>query len=132
MRTLFRDMIINDSPLSALIPAERWCEAGSVTEENVPERMFAVIRYGVDSPGMGDIQRGIVTIWIHDNPGTYEDINKVLKALYGRLNRVEGQQDGSGNEITSCVWESNSGDLYDPGFRTVTRNATFNLVGKGV
>lgn len=132
MRDLFRSMIINEPSLTALIPAERWKGSGSVTEENVPERMFAVIRYGIENIGMADLKRCLVTIWVHDQQGTYEDINKVLSALYGRLDHVAGQQDGSGNEITSCEWQSNSGDLYDTGFRTITRNTTFEIIGKGV
>lgn len=132
MRTLLRDLIIQDPALTTLIPAERWKGSGSVTEENKPDTMFAVIRYGIENRGMSDKKRCLVTIWVHDSQGTYEDINKVLDALYGRLNGVAGQQDGSGNEIMSCEWQSNSGDLIDTGFRTITRNATFELIGKGV
>lgn len=132
MRSLFRTEIIEDAIIIQDIPAERWKSSGSLNNENAPARPFAVIRFGVDSPGVGDIRRTQVTVWIHDEPGSYGRIDRILERLKAILNGKEHVSDGQGNEMIHCGWESNSGDLYDPGFKTISRNATFNLVGKGV
>lgn len=132
MRVLFRNLIVFHAPLTDLIPEERWKPAGSVVADNLPERMFSVIRWGTFAPGMAEIKRGAVSVWIHDNPGTYGDIDAVLNLLYGRLNGVEQEMDEEGNEIVKLEWVNTSGDLYDPGYRTITKNVNFNIIGKGL
>ena len=131
MRSLIRGLIIADSELMGLIPAERWVSGGSLTAENAPARPFAVIRFGVTGVGMAHIHRMSATIWIHDDPGSYGQIDDIIFRLNAILDGVEQVSDGAGNELMRCSWESNSGDLYDPGFRTITRNSTFAIVGKG-
>jgi hypothetical protein len=69
---------------------------------------------------------------VHDDLGDYARINSVLKALYDRLHHRNNIHDGAGNEITQMDWQGDSSDLFDPGYRTITRTTTFNLVGKGV
>lgn len=130
--TIVRGLIINQVPITSIIPADRWKSSGSLEEDNAPDRPFAVIRYGVVSVGMAHIKRGQVTFWIHDELGTYATINNVLDLLYARLHGQEHVADADGNEIIEMKWNSASGDLYDPGFRTLTRNTTFDIVGKGV
>lgn len=135
MRGIFRSLILADIGPGGLlekIPEERWLSSGSLNVDNAPPRPFAVFRYGVTSQGMAAIKRGLVTIWIHDEPGTYTGIDGIIKRLNGILDGVEQVSDGQGGELIRCEWQSNSGDLIDPGFRTITKNTTFNLIGKGV
>jgi hypothetical protein len=131
-RELFRGLIIDEETLTDLIPEARWKSSGSMSEDNAPPRPFGVIRYGLTTPGMGEVKRGTVTIWIHDELGDYGLINSVLERLYGTLNGREHVADGEGNELVLVEWQNDSGDLYDPGYKTITRNTTFNLIGKGV
>lgn len=131
-RALLRQMILEDGDITDIIPAERWLSSSSLNDDNAPERPFAVIRWGVSNFGMADVNRGTATIWIHDEQGDYGTIDDVLKRLRAILDHREHVADEDGNEIMSCEWAGNSGDLYDPGFRTIAKNATFNIVGKGV
>jgi hypothetical protein len=132
MRSLFRSLILANTDLTDKIPEDNWKTSGSLTEDNLPERPFAVIRFGVATRGMATIKRGSATIWVHDVLGTYTNIDSILDLLHGTLDGVEQVSDEAGNELISCEWDSTSGDLYDPGFRTITKNMTFNLIGKGV
>lgn len=132
IRTIILNHIKGDAPLLSLIPAENIWSSGSLKDDNAPPRPFIVIRYGPTAVGVGSVKRGSVTFWVHDDLGDYSKINQVLERLYARLDQQVSLQDGSGNEVIQISWDNVSGDLSDPGFRTITRNTTFNFVGKGV
>lgn len=132
IRSIVLDEIQGTSALTNLIPSDNWWSSGSLEEDNAPPRPFVVIRYGATNPGIGDVKRGSVTFWVHDDLGDYSRINGVLKQLYVTLHGREHLTDGNGNEIIRLEWTTDSNDLFDPGYRTITRNTTFNLVGKGV
>lgn len=131
IHTLLRNYVLADSALATLIPAERWKAASSVTGENVPERMFVVMRWGTIGVGVGKVRRQTCTFWIHDSPGSYDDIGKVLTALDGRLDgAVSLRTEGDSSEILSISWSGTSGELQDTGFRTIVRNISFEVIGK--
>lgn len=132
VRSIIRDHVVADSALTVLIAETNWWSSGSLMDENAPPRPFVVIRYGVTAPGVGALHRGSVTFWVHDDLGDYSRINSVLRALYSRLNKQVALMDGEGNEVTQIDWSAESSDLFDPGYRTITRTTTFNFVGKGV
>lgn len=106
--------------------------AGSFREDDLPPRPFAVIHLGVRSPGMAHIYRQNAVIWIHDEGGDYGLIDNSLQAVYGTLNGAEHLQDSEGSaELIRAEWTATTGDLTDPGFRTITKNSSYNLVGTG-
>lgn len=110
---------------------DRVFAAGAVQADNLPARPFAVIHLGTFERGMANIKKGNVTIWIHDEGGDYGLIDTSMDALYGRLDGAEhvSEPDGSA-ELISSSWNSNSGDLFDTGFRTLTKNTTYTIVGR--
>lgn len=126
------DLIKAENTLTTAIPEEKWFAASSIDEANRPDPLFAVLRYGTTIPGMAHIKRGTLEIWVHDLPGSYKRINDVIANLYGTLNGVVHQQDSDGNELLSADWVSDSGDLFDPGYRTIVRTTSYNLIRKGV
>lgn len=132
MRSIIREILIGNEELTAIIPAERWYGAGAVSEDNTPASPFAVMRFGVVDRGMAEIHRGNVTIWIHDTRGTYRTVDNVLSLIAGILDGREHVSDALGNELIRAEWLNTSGDLFDTGYRTITRNATYNVVGRGV
>lgn len=132
LQKITRNLIIATPALSSLIPADRWVPASALNEENAPARLFAVMRWGTTGIGVGPVRRHTLTIWVHDDGGSYEEVNSVLRALDARLTGVTHASDGEGSEIIQIDEPTFSGDLYDPGFRTITKNITFNIVGKGL
>lgn len=106
--------------------------AGGLTEDSLPDSLFAVIRFGVFTRGMSHIKTGNADIWVHDRGGDYGRIDAALERIYGTLDGAEHvqEQDGSA-ELIQATWNSTSGDLYDPGFRTITKNSSYRLVGTG-
>jgi hypothetical protein len=71
-------------------------------------------------------------IWIHDRGADYSKIDAGLSAVSGTLDGAEqvSEQDGSA-ELIRAEWTSTSGDLFDPGFRTITKNSSYRLIGTG-
>lgn len=106
--------------------------AAGLVEENLPGPLFAVVRFGVFRPGMGRVQDGSFNVWVHSKGADYEPIDKALQAIYARMDGVEhvSEQDGSA-ELIRAEWQDTSGDLFDPGFRTITKNSSYRLIGTG-
>lgn len=132
MRSIIRGLLVENDELTDIIPPDRWIGAGALTEDNLPPIPFAVIRFGLTNPGMGDVYKGSVTFWVHDTRGTYESIDRVLSLIAGSLDGREHVSDEDGNELIIAEWQSNSGDLFDTGYRTITKTSTYQIVGKGV
>lgn len=106
--------------------------AGSFREDDLPSRPFAVIHMGVQNPGMAHIKDRNMVIWIHDEGGDYGRIDEALHAVYGRLDGAEHVSDSGGSaELIRAHWTATSGDLIDPGFRTITKNSSYRLIGTG-
>ena len=106
--------------------------SGAIQEDSVPDTPFAVIRMGVRNTGMSDIYRQNFTIWVHDEPGDYTRIDRIVQGIYGRLDGAEHRTvEEVVGEMILCQWQSTGDDTYDPGFRTISRNITFAAVGTG-
>lgn len=132
-KTLLYDLINIDTELKEAGFAEgHVIGGGSLVGDNRPPSPFIVIRWGTEGRGMGSMTRRIVTIWVHDEPGSYETIDSALDRLKAILDGVAHVSDGEGNWLSSIEWESNSGELYDPGYRTITKNSTYTIIGTGV
>lgn len=104
--------------------------AASALEERPADPPFAVVRFGTTGRGMGKIVRAHADIWVHDEPGSYVRIDNILAAIRGTLDGVNHLADGVGNEIISAEWTSDSGDLIDQGYRTITKNTGYDLIGR--
>lgn len=106
--------------------------AGAILEDSVPERPFAVVRMGASTRGMGHVRARNVVISVHDDPGDYTRIDRILKSIYGRLQGAEHLTlEENEGEVMSCQWSSDSDDLFDPGFRTIMKQSTYAIVGTG-
>lgn len=104
--------------------------SGSFVADNLPARPFAVVRLGVFGRGLAHVKRGTAEIWVHDDPGSYDRIDVILKSVYDRLDGAAHLKGEDGSELILSTWTGTSGDLNDPGFRTITKNISFEIVGK--
>ncbi len=127
MRDLLYQWIIANTELTTMIPADRWIQQGAV--DNPPERPFAVLAF-TDRPRteVGSAQPR-VTVYVHDNRGTYSYIDPVIHYLEVELPKI-GQLENADSRIVDIRWEASSGDLTDDGYNTNVRTATFALTGR--
>lgn len=105
--------------------------ASAASDDNRPPTPFAEVRWGLRQPGMGQMKRTTVEIFVHDEPGSYKRINRILAWLEARLDGKEHLADGEGGWLNSVKWTGTSGDLYDTGFRTNMKSITFEVIGTG-
>lgn len=112
---------LRDAPgTSALIPEEQLIAAFSL--ENIPTvKPFAVIVFGDETPSLKIASQQRFTLWVHDEPGSYFDIDTYLAAareiLVGQVSLVAG--------AFCCEWEGDSQDLEDDAMKTIVRTSSY-------
>jgi len=129
MRALVRSTITSDATLTGLGVVAGAVLAGDV--DTPVQRPFLNLRWGGVDPGLSTVNRGSLTVWVHDNPGDYEvRINPILLRVRELLLDLVGQQHSMG-WVVVVEWNGDSEDLIDDGHGTIARNASFTLVGSG-
>ena len=130
MRTLIYQALVSDAVLNSLGITS---SSSFAIEVDTPQtRPFLQIRWGQNQIGLKNtpVTRRTITIWAHDEPGDYSTIDAILVRVKALLPMLEGQSNESGH-LVSAEWTGDSEDLADDGHGTITRNASFVLVGSG-
>lgn len=129
MRALVRAAITADPQLQSLGVVSGAVLAGDI--DTPQQRPFLNLRWGGVTPGIGPVNRGTLVVWVHDEPGDYEArINPILLRLRGIITELAAAQHTAG-WLSVAEWTGDSDDLSDDGHGTITRNASFNLIGSG-
>lgn len=98
-------------------------------------RPLMVLRWQRTDPGMGDEETDWVNfrrlqVWIHDEPGDYDRIDRALRRVRSVLMNVRGTYTGTTRHwVTQTNWEGDSDDLRDDDAGTIARHAQFLFVG---
>lgn len=72
-----------------------------------------------------------LTVWVHqpDQMGSdYTIVNKIHARISAVLQNLEHALGDDGVSVTSIVFDGLGGELYDPGFSTITRNAGYRVL----
>lgn len=116
--------ISTDPDFQAIFVPEAILGAGSLTERP-NARPYMVLKFGNTTPNIGGSTFTELFVWVHDEPGDYGRIDSALRLVRAKLS---GQvSDPSG---ISCNWQGDSVDLADDTFGTITRNSSYQLVGR--
>lgn len=108
------------------IPVDRIYGSGAV--EVVPNtKPFMVIRMETQVPELNDGDEPEITsmnmsLWVHDEPGSYVTIDAVLAAARAILV-------GTVPSALACMWQGDTGDLADDTYKTITRSSSYRLIG---
>lgn len=125
LRKMVYQKAIGLADFIAVVPVDRLFSAGAAGMKNPgdsPSRPFAVVRFQPDNPGLvpklpASQQR--FSIWIHDEPGSMDNIEDAVAALRDGLpSALPGLLEGT--RVMECVWEGTSADGYDDHFGTTT------------
>lgn len=110
--TIFPTNTIDDAPRDTAFLVVRW-------EETTP-------RWGLSgSPGATDL-----TLWAHDHGGSYARINAILKRCKEILEPAAHVAGSDNQVLTQADWRGDSADLYDDGYRTLTRNSAWKIISR--
>lgn len=87
---------------------------------------FLVTAWADDRNVWGRPGRRDLLVWAHDEGGDYARIDAILERV--RILLVAMIHQGG---VTLVEFTGGSPDLYDDGFRTITRNYGFRVIGSG-
>jgi hypothetical protein len=132
IRSLVRNLLIADTDLLALIPADRWIQA-TAADDSPPARPFAVLRFAGTFPmQVRAASQCALEIWIHDNAGSYDRIDEIVKKVKATMaSSDQATEDSYNTDLIHAEWSGDSVDLFDDGYRTNTKSTSFNLTGMG-
>jgi hypothetical protein len=95
-----------------------------------PEELVIVIRWLETEKAFGTTGPTPLQIWVHDTQRDYGRITDVLKRLKDLLPATIHLPGEDGWTLSTAEWRGESRDLYDDGYKTVTRYAEFSAVSR--
>lgn len=103
-------------------------------DKDTPQvRPLMVLRWQDTSPGMGRVNQRNLQVWVHDTPGDYTRIDRILKRVYVLLTTMFGVNTGDADSwITQIDWKGDSDDLDDDEAVTFCRYSNYTITGSGV
>jgi hypothetical protein len=136
MRATIHNQLIGDPTLTALIPAERWFQAGAVLDR--PRFPFAVVRWiaPVSGAALGTFLNQL-RIDVHDARGDYTTIDRVLGApwrtggVYGNLSALVDFT-GADGRIVQCDYLGDSGDQEDTDYNSNFKYSSWQVIGRNL
>ena len=111
-------------PAVTSIVAERIYSSGEL-EAAPKDKPFIVLRFDDETPEIEEASFQDVTVWVHDEPGSYVRIDEALSAVRTTLEGPVVAPDG-----VYATWLGDSPDLADDARQTLVRNSAFRLAGR--
>lgn len=132
MRKTIMQIIGTVPEVVAEIPLDNWHQASSIKEN--PAKPFGV--YRLSGTGSGVVRNHAskevrLELWIHDEPGSYLRIDRLLGKLESAFAAVVHASAAEGESISQTAYDSRSPDLDDSGFGTICKSSIITLIGKG-
>lgn len=136
MRATVRDLIIAEAQITALLPADRWFQAGAVLD--IPVFPFAILRWL--SPVRSDSGRDMkqLQVAVYDRRGSYETIDQILgdpdrvgPTVYTILAGSAGVS-GSDGYIAQADYLGNSGDQEDTDYKANMMFSSWQIAGRNL
>lgn len=114
------------------VSGQRIKESQSVDEKPFDDGVLIVVNFEEQSL-IPTLNRGprVVTVWVHscdDRSRDYRPIDRVLFAIDQIFADVEHYTGSDGVRITGFRRQGRSGNLRDPGWKTIARTATFDVL----
>lgn len=134
MRKTLRGLLVADGSLTAVIPTERWYQAGAVLDS--PPKPFAVLRWL--APVNGDARGTFahqLQVAVYDNRGSYTRIDQLLGGkyrtggVYPILAGIAGVA-GVDGYITQADYLGDSGDQEDIDYKANLKFSSWQIVGR--
>lgn len=127
------ELLAGNPRLVALgVSGQRIKESQSTDEKPFSEGVFVVVNFEEQSL-IPTLNRGprVLTVWVHscdDRSRDYRPIDRILSAIDDVFSSVEHYTGSDGVRITGFRRQGRSGNLRDPGWNTIARTATFDLL----
>lgn len=99
---------------------------GANAVDTPSEQIFATVHWDQKSVVFGDRGPETLVIWFHDRSRDYAKIDAMIERA---IQILEGAVHVAGTDgiLTQAKWTATSQDLFDDGFKTVTKNVSFQV-----
>jgi hypothetical protein len=122
-------LISGDTTLNALgIVQANTYTTNSV--DNPETKPFVIIRFETVTAAFGQIGAQNMSIWAHDERGDYSRIDQILQRIQDILTNAVHVAGNDGFTLSSSRYQGTSDDLWDDGYRTITRYSTFSVLSR--
>jgi hypothetical protein len=122
-RTYVYQTLQNDAGLTSIV-GHRIYSAGTV-EETPSRKPFIVLVFEELTPQFEGADIQALTVWVHDNPGSYLRIGEVLErirtALVGPVVATNG---------VAIRWDGDSRDLADDTRKTIVKTSSYHMANR--
>lgn len=134
MRATVRDLFVNNGALTALVPSERWFQAGDV--KDVPRKPFVILRWlsPVRSDSGSDLHQ--LQVAAYDERGSYQRIDRLLggpfqatPSVYSVLAGVMGTG-GLDGYVAEATYLGHSGDQEDIDYKANMKFLSWQIIGR--
>lgn len=127
-RAAIYNLLSSDSQLLALGVEEVYASNSIDTPE---ENIFLVLRGETgESRAYGSRAVEHLTVWVHSKDRDYSTLDLILKRVKTLLGSAVHLAGSDGWTLTQADWRSDSADLVDGGFHTITRYSDFAIVSR--
>jgi hypothetical protein len=122
------DALAHDSVLNSLGITSDNLYPGLMTPDSPPQDLFVVLRWGVTDRGPGRNAGSVenLSVWAYNRQTDYGPILDVLSRCRTVLLGIRGP-----GAIIQVDYRGDSEDLWDDGYRAVTRNSTYQIPNGG-
>lgn len=103
-------------------------------DKDTPQvRPLMVLRWQDTSPGLGPVNQRNLQVWVHDKPGDYTRVDRILKRVHALLTTMFGVNAGDASSWVSQIdWRGDSDDLNDDEAVTFCRYSNYTITGSAV
>jgi hypothetical protein len=135
VKKLVYDMLTVDAGFTAIIPAARFVERGTLVGTDPLSRPFAT--YSVTSIVRNPHGGGssFLEVFVYDDRGSYEQITSALRAARAALSnfaeRKRTRSDGSVVRLVEAYWQGEGPELFDELLEAGLRSSSWQLIGSG-
>lgn len=131
-RAAVYEMISTDATLRTIGLADdaTFITSGTDSPDVITQRPFVVIRWEDEIPFAPGLATRNCTVWVHDDGQDYQRIDAILDRVREILTNPNHVVGDDGRSLTQADWRGASSDLYDDGYRTITRNATYQVASR--
>ena len=121
------ELLTGHTPLTDLVPAERFYEAGSTQDR--PLRPYLVLGWLPDLQKSSGRYVKLCEVRLHDERGSYALLRKIGFVINDLMVGV-AQYQGSDGWLTECSYAGNSGEIVDPDSNTNLITTSWEVVGR--
>lgn len=100
------------------------------TVDTPHDQLFLIVRWDPTTRAFGSVGQDRVQIWVHDRRKDYGRVTACLARLRELLPATVHLAGADGWTLSTAEWAGEGPDLFDDGYKTVTRYSDFVLVSR--